>query len=127
MLMPPLEINFKATHTELETRYRALLEQKFNSLEKFIGSESDVNCTVEFEKITNQSAGKLYRVEANLYLAGKLYRVEATEDNFEKAISRVRDELEKRLRRAVGKRESLLRLGHRKIKNMLRFGSDEDS
>ena len=120
--MPIPEINFKATHIELEADHKNLVEEKFSSLEKFIGSETDVNCDVEFEKVTDQSAGRIYRVEANLYLSGKLYRTEATEDNFDKAIVRVRDELEKRLRRAAGKRESLMRVGHRKIKDMLRFG-----
>ena len=120
-----LKINFKAIHTELAPEHKTLLTQKFKCLDKFIGSESDVNCDVEFEKVADHPSGRIYRVEANLYLSGQLYRSEATEENFAKAIGRVRGGMEKKLRRASGKKTSLVRDGKRKIKNLLRFGSDD--
>ncbi len=125
-LMSMFKINFKAIHTELVVEHKNLLTKKFKGLEKFIGSESDINCDVEFEKVANHPTGRVYRVEANLYLSGRLYRSEATEENFAKAISRVKSGLEKKLRRASGKQTSLVRSGKRKIKNLLRFGSGSD-
>lgn len=116
-------IQFKATNTETDEALQTLLEQKFNSLDKFVGDETDVKCEVEFEKVAPSQSGHVHRVEANLWLHGKMYRAEATEESFEMAIDEVRNELDKELRRANDKRDSLIKRGGRKIKEMLRFGS----
>jgi ribosomal subunit interface protein len=117
-------INFKALNsTSVDDTLLSLLEQKFQSLDKYVGDETDVKCDVEFEKVTASKNGKIYRVEANLWLHGKLYRAEATEISFEVAIDEVQSELDKELRRANDKRDSLMKRGGRKIKEMLRFGS----
>jgi len=115
-------IKYKATNTELSPALSELTDQKFASLEKYIGDETDVQCEVEFEKETGHQSGRIFRVEANLWLKGTLYRAEASEENFEKSIDEVRDELDKELRRASGKRETLIKKGGRAIKEMLRFG-----
>lgn len=116
-------IQYKATNIELDPRLTALVEQKFSSLEKFVGNETDVHCEVEFEKETAHQSGNHFRVEANLTIKGKLYRAEASEDSFEKSIDEVRNELDKELRREGGKRETMLKKGGRALKDMLRFGS----
>ena len=115
-------IQYKATNTKLNGGLQNLLEQKFQSLEKYIGDETDVKCAVEFEKVTTQQSGKVFRTEANLFIAGKLYRADATEFSFEESIEEVRAELDKELRRANKKRDTLMRRGGRKIKKMIRFG-----
>lgn len=115
-------IQYKATSTNLDEALQTLMDQKLQSLEKYIGDETDVICEVEFEKVAPQKSGAVFRVETNLWLSGKLYRAEATEDSFEIAIDEVRSELDKELRRAIGKKESLLKRGGRQIKNMLQFG-----
>ncbi len=115
-------IQFKTTNTEIEEKLKTLTEQKFTSLEKFIGDEEDVMCEVEFEKETAHQSGSHFRVEANLKLKGKLYRAEASEDNFEKAIDEVRNELDKEMRRASSRQETLVKKGGRALKEMLRFG-----
>ena len=114
-------INFKFTNTSTHESLRDLIEQKLHSLDKYFG-ESTVLCDVEFEKMTAQQHGDIFRVETNLTVDGKLYRADASMENFEKAIDEVRDELDKELRRASGKRETLFKRGGRKIKEMLRFG-----
>ena len=116
-------IQYKATNTELEDALTTLVDQKFTSLDKFVGDETDVKCEVEFEKVTNSQSGTVHRVESNLWLAGKLYRAEATEMSFEEAIDEVRDELDKELRRSADKHQTLIKRGGRKIKDMLRFGA----
>lgn len=115
-------INYKATNTELQQHLQRLVDQKFESLEKYIGAETDARCEVEFEKETAQQSGNIFRVEANLWLAGKLYRAEASEASFEIAIDEVRNELDKELRRANDKQNTLMKRGGRAIKKMLRFG-----
>ncbi len=115
-------IQFKATNTELEGTLQDLIEQKMQTLEKFLGDDTSVKCEVEFEKVTAQQSGQIHRVEVNLFRNGKLFRAEATEDSFEKAIDEVRDELDKELRRDRKKKETMLKRGGRAIKQMLRLG-----
>lgn len=116
-------IQYKATNIDLDDRLTTLVDQKFASLEKFVGDETDARCEVEFEKETAHQSGNHFRVEANLTIKGKLYRAEACEDSFEKSIDEVRDELDMELRHDGGKRETLQKKGGRAIKDMLRFGS----
>ena len=116
-------IQYKATNTALDERLTVLVNQKFESLAKYVGDETDVKCEVEFEKETAQNSGNIFRVEANFFLAGKLYRAEASELNFEKSIDKVRAELDKELRRSRNKHETLIKKGGRKIKEMLKFGA----
>lgn len=115
-------ISFKHTNIDSDAHLQELIENKFQSLAKYIGEETDVRCEVEFEKITQSQNGNIFRVETNLWLKGTLHRAEATLDSFEKAIDEVRNELDKEVRRAGSKRESLYRRGRRKIKDMMRFG-----
>lgn len=115
-------IQFKATNTELIGSLQDIMEQKLHSLEKFIGDETDLKCQVEFEKVTAQNSGPIYRVETNLYVGGKLFRAESTETTFEEAIDEVRNELDKELRRSNKKRETMFKKGGRAIKEMMRFG-----
>lgn len=115
-------IQFKATQVEVDDALKNLVEQKFQSLAKYIGDETDVRCEVEFEKVAPHQNGPVFRVEANLWVAGTLYRAEATEVSFEHAIDEVRAELDKEIRRARSKRDSLLKKGGRRLKEMLRWG-----
>ncbi len=117
-------IQFKATNVVIDTAWQDLVEQKFQSLEKYVGNETDAKCDVEFEKETgdHHNSGNLHRVEANLFLHGKLYRAEASEETFEKAIDAVRSELDRELARFNERRETLIKRGGRKLKQMLRFG-----
>lgn len=115
-------IQFKATNTELTGELQDLLELKFQSLEKYLQGEENVQCNVEFEKETAHQSGKHFRVEANLHINGRMHRAEATELSFEEAIDEVRAELDKELRRSNKKHETLVKRGGRKLKKMLRFG-----
>lgn len=115
-------ITFKATNVHVEDSLHDLIEQKFQTLEKYIRNETDLGCEVEFEKIVSHHNGLIYRVEANLYAHGKLYRAEATKESFEIAIDEVKAELDRELARSHEKRDTLLKRGGRKFKEMLRFG-----
>ena len=114
-------INFKATNTEVDDSLKTLAEQKLQALEKFV-QDTPAILDVEFEKVTAQQSGNIYRVEANMQLDGWLFRAQSTMDSFEKAIDEVRDQLDKELRRNAKKQETLFKKGARKIKEMLRFG-----
>jgi ribosomal subunit interface protein len=115
-------IQFKATNTILESTFQDLVVHKFASLERYIGTATDLKCEVEFEKIGLHQNGNVHRVEVNFYRDGKMFRADATEDSFEKAIDKVRSELDAELNRTFKKRETMLKRGGRAIKDMLRFG-----
>lgn len=117
-------IQYKATNVRLEDGWRSLVEQKFQTLAKYIGNETDAKCDVEFEKETGEhhNNGMIHRVEANLFLRGKLHRAVSVKESFEQAIDDVRGELDNELRKSAEKRETLFKRGKRRIKDMLRFG-----
>ena len=115
-------IQFKATNTELIGELQDILEMKLHSLEKYLGDETNLKCEAEFEKVTTQTSGPIYRVDVNLYVGGKMFRAESTEVSFEEAIDEVRNELDKELRRSNKKRETLFKKGGRKIKEILKRG-----
>ncbi len=115
-------IQFKATQVTVADSLKTLVDQKLQTLDKYIGNETDVRCEVEFERVAPHQNGNIFRIEANIWLAGQLYRAEATEDSFEKAVDVVRGELDQELRKARTRRDSLVKKGGRKLKEMLRFG-----
>tara|TARA_B100000508_G_scaffold74109_2_gene57713 strand:+ start:7912 stop:8277 length:366 start_codon:yes stop_codon:yes gene_type:complete len=115
-------INFKFNGNNKAQQLADLVDQKFTALEKYIDGTGSATCDVEFEKVTNQQSGSIYRVEANLMVDGTLYRAEATENSFEKAIDEMRDELDKELRRAKSKQGTLAKKLGRKLKGMISRG-----
>ena len=116
-------INLKVTNIELSPGLSSLIDQKLQPLEKLMpNDETDVSCKVEVMKLPEHQTGRIYRVEANLFVGGTLHRAEATEEQVEKAIDEVRDELKRELHKASGKRHSLIKRGGQAIKNMMRFG-----
>ena len=115
-------INTKATNITITPQLETLLEQKFESLGKLIGTHGDERCEIELEKVAEHQSGKIYRAEVNLYTGGKLFRAESTEEQIEQAIDKVRNELKHELQHAHGKRQSLFKRGRQAIKNMMRFG-----
>lgn len=115
-------IQYKATNTHIEALWKELIAQKFKTLEKYLGSQTDLACHIEFEKLTSHQNGDVHRVEVNLSANGKMFRAEATEGSFEVAIDTVRKELERELSKAHEKHDTLIKRGRRKIKEMLRFG-----
>lgn len=114
--------HIKATNLELTDALRTLVEQKFDTLEKFIGNETDVSCDIELEKMTNSQNGNIFRAEANLFLRGKLYRAEATTDQIEKSIDEVPDELARELQKSQSRTKTLVKKGGAMFKRMMQFG-----
>ena len=115
-------IQFKGTNVSIEENWKNILEQKFRTLEKFLGNHTDATCHVEFEKMTAHQSGDIHRIEATLFAHGKVFRAEAVSSSFESAIDMVRKEIERELSKAHDKHDTMLKKGRRKIKEMLRFG-----
>jgi ribosomal subunit interface protein len=115
-------IQYKATNVSIDGAWKILVEQKFKTLEKYLGSKSDITCHVEFEKLPIQHKGDIHRVEATIFAHGKVFRAEEVCQTFELAIDGVRKELERELGKAHDRHDTLIKRGRRKIKEMLRFG-----
>lgn len=118
-------INFKYNDLDEAVALSDLLQQKMQSLTKFLNDSQSITCDIEFEKVSPQKVGQVYRVEANLMVDGTLFRAEATENNFEMAIDEVRDELDKALRRAKSKQETLHKDAGREAKEQMLDASSE--
>lgn len=116
-------IQFKATNVYIEGNWRKAVEQKFRTLEKYLGSQSDLTCHVEFEKLSAHNSGDIHRVEATLFANGKVFRAESLSNSFETAIDQVQKEIERELSKAHEKHDTLIKRGRRRIKEMMRFGS----
>lgn len=115
-------INFKFNDLNEAQELAIVVDQKMAVFDKYLHENQPATCDVEFQKVTSQQTGKIYRVEANLMFNGTLFRAEATEDSFEKAIDEVRDELDKELRRAKEKQATLKKQGGREAKEQMLNG-----
>lgn len=111
-------INYKYNDLAEAQELASVVDAKFAAFEKYV-ADAAVTCDVEFEKVTAQQQGKVFRVEANVMMDGKLYRAEATEESFEAAIDEVRDELDKEFRRAKDKQATLQKQAGRDMKEQL--------
>lgn len=112
-------IAYKFNGLEEAKSLAAIVDQKIAPLERLISETASVHCEIEFEKLTTQQNGRIFRVEANLSVDGAFFRAEATEENFESAIDEVRNELDKELRRAKDKQVTLDKAAGREAKEQM--------
>lgn len=112
-------INYKFNDLEEAKALTGLMDQKMQSLTKFLSVDQSITCDIEFEKVAPQHAGQVFRVEVNLMVEGTLFRADATENNFETAIDEVRNELDKELRRAKDKQVTLDKSAGRAAKEQM--------
>ncbi len=89
-----MKFNLKSTNLELTPAINSYIEEKIDSIEKYLGSLQIINFDFEVELTTNHhNKGDIFRAEANLEVAGELLRVEKTEEDLYKAIDKVKDHL----------------------------------
>jgi putative sigma-54 modulation protein len=89
-----MKFNLKSTNLELTPAISAYIDEKMDSIEKYLGSMPVINFDFEVELTTNHHhKGDIFRAEANLEVAGDLLRVEKTEADLYKAIDKVKDHL----------------------------------
>jgi len=112
-------INFKYNDLKEAMGLSDLMEQKMQSLTKFLSKDQSITCDVEFEKVAPQKSGQVHRVEVNLMVDGALFRADATENSFELAIDEVRNELDKELRRAKDKQVTMDKSAGRAAKEQM--------
>ena len=107
-----MQLNIKATKIELTPKIKDYAQEKFDMLEKYLGSTAVINCDVELaQEGGGQSSGDIYREELNITLPGELLRVEKTEKDIFKAIGKVKDHMVRSITKYKEKRLDKKRQG----------------
>ena len=118
-----MNINIKATNTQLTPAIREYIEKKLALVESKLIDPADTSthCDVEVGKTTRgQHKGEVFRAEFNLSIEGKLHRIESTQENLYAAIDEAKDELYRAVRKSKNKKQDTTRRSKLKVKNALR-------
>lgn len=119
--MEQIKINIKTTNIEMGDNLRDFVEEKINSVHKFLnlGENDEALFEVEVGKITNgQHQGKIFRSEINLKVHGNFIRTESVQENLNLAIEESVEEMIRRVRKNKEKKIDLWRRGANKIKGL---------
>jgi putative sigma-54 modulation protein len=101
-----MNINIKATKVKLTPQIKDYIQEKIDSLEKYLGSVKCINCDLEIGMaVGGQGKGDIYRAELNLEVPRELLRVEKTEPDLFKAIDKVKDHMARSIKRYKTKLE----------------------
>ncbi len=116
-----MKINLKTKNFSLTQAIKNYLEQKLNSLDKFLGSDESISADVELAKTTkHHQKGDVFRAEINLNIPGRLIRAAAEEWDLMVAIDAAKDELQREIKSNKEKNISLYKKGARLLKKLLR-------
>ena len=116
-----MKINLKTKNFSLTESIKNYLENKLNSLDKFLPSDESISANVDLSKTTkHHQKGYVFRAEVNLRVPGKLIRASATEWDLRVAIDRVKDDILKEVKNNKEKNISLNKKGGRLFKKILR-------
>lgn len=120
-----MQIKIKATNMNLTDAIRAYVEEKIQSVEKFIivHKQEEVFTEVEIGKTTNHhNSGEVFRAEVMIRVRGKQFRAVSEKSDLYAAIDDVRGELVREINSNKGRERTLVRRGAGMIKNLLHFG-----
>lgn len=116
-----MKINLKTKNFGLTPSIKNYLEQKLNSLNKFLPSDESIAADVELSKTTkHHQKGDVFRAEVNLTVPGRLIRAAAEQWDLRVAIDKAKDELQREIKSNKEKKISLYRKGARLFKKLLR-------
>ena len=120
-----MQIKIKATNIELTNAIESYVEEKLQSVEKFMVSheEEEPVAYVEVGKTTkHHNSGDVFLAEINIRVRGKQFRAVSEKSDLYAAIDDMKDELIRELNSYKNKDRTLMRRGAGMIKNLLRFG-----
>lgn len=116
-----MKINLKTKNFSLTESIKNYLENKLNSLDKFLPSDESISADVDLSKTTkHHQKGDVFRAEVNLKVPNHLIRASATEWDLMVAIDRVKDDLQKEIKTHKEKNISLSKKSGRLFKKILR-------
>ncbi|OGD38639.1 ribosomal subunit interface protein [Candidatus Azambacteria bacterium RIFCSPLOWO2_01_FULL_37_9] len=125
-----MKINIKTSNLDLTPAITIYIDDKINSLEKFISgkelkdwdekNQAAVEADVEIARTTSHHRqGDIFSAEVNLKVPGRIIRAEAKEWDIRVAIDRVKDELQIELKKYKNKQETEFRKGSRLLKKLI--------
>ncbi len=116
-----MKINLKTTNFSLTPSIGNYLQEKLNSLDKFLPNDESIFADVELAQTTkHHHKGDIFKAEVNLRVPGRLIRAVAEKWDLRAAIDAVKDELQREITMNKEKNISLYRRGARLLKKLLR-------
>ncbi len=117
-----LNINIKATNIDLTFEIKDYVNQKINSLAKFMDHDTDINVFVEIGKESNhhQNGPDVYMAELRFNFESKEFYVKDSAGELFSAIDLVRDEAQREIKDRKGKSQTLFVRGARKLKKRIK-------
>ncbi len=121
-----MNINIKATNTELTNAMRDYITSKLDRIEKFT-KEVPISGYVEIGKTTNHhKQGDVFKAEFDLLLNGEHYFAQAETEDVYSAIDSAKEELIRKITHTKDKKHTLFKRGAKSIKKMLKGISDRN-
>lgn len=116
-----MRINLKTKNFSLTPSIKNYLEEKLNSLNKFLPSNGNAYADIELSKTTkHHQKGDIFRAEVNLSVPERLIRADAEEWDLRVAIDKVKDELQREIKSNKERNISLYKKGARLFKKLIR-------
>jgi len=102
-----MKIIIKATNLKLTPAISEYIEEKINSLDKFLNKklekESEIKIEIEIARITkHHKSGNVYYAEANLHLPGKILRADHSDWDIRVAVDKIKDILQQEIKKYKG-------------------------
>ncbi len=124
-----MQIKIKTTNIELTDSISSYVDEKLQSVEKFMVSheEEEPVLYVEIGKTTNHhNSGDVFRAEVTTTVRGKQFRAVSEKSDLYTSIDDIRTELVRELTSHKDKERTLFRRGASIVKNLLRFGRSDN-
>jgi len=116
-----MKIDLKTKNFEITPSIKTFLQQKMDSLDKFLPNDESIFAEVELAKTTeHHKKGDIFMAEVNLTMPGRLIRAVAEKWDLRVAIDAVKDDLQREITMSKEKNISLYRRGARLFKKLLR-------
>ncbi len=116
-----MKIDLKTKNFEITPSIRTYLQEKLDSLDKFLPNDESIFADAELAQTTkHHHKGDIFRAEVNLTMPGRLIRAVAEKWDLHVAIDTVKDELQREITMSKEKNISLYRKGARLLKKLLR-------
>lgn len=116
-----MKINLKTKNFNITPSIKTYLEEKLNSLDKFLPLDESISADAELAKTTkHHQKGDVFRAEVNLNVPGRLIRAVSEEWDLRIAIDAVKDNLQREIKAKKEKNISLYKKGGRLFKKILR-------
>ncbi len=116
-----MKIDLKTKNFNITPSIKTYLQEKLNSLDKFLPNDESIFADVELAQTTrHHHKGDIFKAEVNLTVPGRLIRVVAEKWDLHAAIDVVKDELQREITVSKEKKLSLYRRGARLLKKLLR-------